>query len=98
MQDIVKMVAAKAGISEPIARIAVDAVVSILKDKLPGALGSQLDSFLGVGSGKAKSSTPSKTSKTTKTTKTTSKVSKASKEDNLLGGLTDLIGGFLSKK
>jgi nucleoid DNA-binding protein len=91
MQDIVKMVAAKAGISESVARIAVEAVISILKDKLPGALGSQLESFLGVGSGKPKS-------KSTKTTKTTSKVSKASKEDNLLGGLTDLIGGFLSKK
>ncbi|MCL2651499.1 MAG: hypothetical protein FWD60_10810 [Candidatus Azobacteroides sp.] len=47
--EIVKMVAKKANISEPIAQIAVDTVLGMLKSKLPPAVGSTLDSFLGSG-------------------------------------------------
>ncbi len=50
MEDIVKMVAEKTGISESIAKIAVETVISQLKDKLPTGVGSQLESYLGEGS------------------------------------------------
>ena len=54
--EIVKAVAKKANIAEPIAQIAVDTVLNLLKSKLPAGVGSTLDAFLG-------SSTPSKTQK-----------------------------------
>ena len=84
--EIVKMVAKKANLSEPIAQIAVDTVLNMLKSKLPPAVGNTLDSFL--GSGSALSS------------KTTSKSSK--KDDSPLGGLGDIaasaLGGLLGGK
>lgn len=46
MENIIKMVAEKAGISEAQATTAVNAVVSFLKDKMPGGIGNQVDSFL----------------------------------------------------
>lgn len=49
--EIVKLVAQKANISEPIAQIAVNTVLNFLKGKLPPAVGSSLDSLLGSGSG-----------------------------------------------
>jgi len=88
--EIVKMVAKKANLSEPIAQIAVDTVLNFLKGKLPPVVGSTLDSFLGSGSSTT-------TSKTTKTTKTTSSSSK--KGDNPLGDLVSgALGGLLGKK
>lgn len=48
--EIVKAVAKKANISEPIAQIAVDTVLNLLKSKLPASIGGTLDSFLGSGS------------------------------------------------
>jgi len=88
--EIVKLVAKKANLSEPIAQIAVDTVFKFLKDKLPPVVGNTLESFLGSG-----------TATTTKSTtgKTTSKSS--SKNDNPLGdfgGLANAIGGLLGKK
>lgn len=56
MNEIVKMVAAKTGLSESIAKIAADTVLSQLKSKLPPAIGGQLDSLMG-GSG-SKSTNP----------------------------------------
>ena len=44
--EIVKMVAKQANLSEPIAQIAVDTVLNVLKSKLPSAVGSSLDAFL----------------------------------------------------
>jgi len=84
--EIVKMVAKKANIAEPIAQIAVDTVLNMLKSKLPSAVGGTLDSFLG-------GSTASKS------TKTTSKSTK--KDDDLLGGLGNIagtLGSLLGKK
>jgi nucleoid DNA-binding protein len=52
--EIVKMVAKKANLSESVAQIAVDTVLNVLKTKLPPAVGSTLDSFLGSGSAAAK--------------------------------------------
>ena len=96
--EIVKMVAKKANISEPIAQVAVDTVLKFLKSKLPPVVGNTLDSFLGSGSASKSSTTASKSS--TKSTKTiTSK--KTKKSDNPLGDLgsiTDMLGGFLGKK
>ena len=95
--EIVKMVAKKANISEPIAQVAVDTVLKFLKDKLPPVVGSTLDSFLGSGSATKSTTTTSKSTKSSKTT--TSK--KTKKSDNPLGDLgsiTDMLGGFLGKK
>jgi hypothetical protein len=57
MNEIVKMVAAKTGMSESVAKMAVDVVVSQLKKKLPASVGSQIESLLGDG-GSSKSSNP----------------------------------------
>ena len=46
MEELIKTVTAKAGISESQARTAVDTIVSFLKDKLPGDIGGQVESFL----------------------------------------------------
>lgn len=47
MNDIIKMVASKTGMSEDMAKKAVDVVVSQLKSKLPEGVGSQIDNLLG---------------------------------------------------
>ena len=96
--EIVKLVAKKANISEPIAQIAVDTVLNMLKSKLPAAVGSTLDSFLGGGGSGTTSKSSTKSTKSTKTT-TTSKGKK--KDDDLLGGLGNIagtIGSLLGKK
>ena len=46
MNEIVKMVASKTGMSESVAKMAVDIVVSQLKSKLPTGVRSQIDSLL----------------------------------------------------
>jgi hypothetical protein len=46
MENLIKMVTEKAGISETQAKSAVQAIVSFLKDKMPGGLGSQVESFI----------------------------------------------------
>lgn len=52
MEELVKQVAAKTGISEDQARTAVTTVVGFLKNKLPAPIASQLD---GVISGESSS-------------------------------------------
>ena len=94
--EIVKMVAKKANLSEPIAQVAVDTVLKFLKDKLPPVVGTTLDSFLGSGS-----TTKSSSKTTTKSGKTTSSKS-TKKSDSPLGDLGDIVsgalGGLLGKK
>lgn len=51
MEELIKVVTSKAGISESQAKSAVDAVVSFLKDKLPGGIGGQVESFLSGNAG-----------------------------------------------
>ncbi len=51
MQDLIKMVTEKTGISESQAKSAIDTVVSFLKDKMPGGLGSQVESFIAGNAG-----------------------------------------------
>ncbi|MBL7744368.1 MAG: hypothetical protein JNN00_12915 [Chitinophagaceae bacterium] len=46
MEELIKMVTEKTGISESQAKGAVDTVVSFLKDKMPGGIGSQVESFV----------------------------------------------------
>jgi hypothetical protein len=46
MEELIKMVSQKVGISESQAKSAVDTIVSFLKDKMPGGLGSQVESFI----------------------------------------------------
>ena len=51
MDNIIKMVSDKTGISEAQAKIAVETIVSILKDKMPAGIGSQVESFIKGGTG-----------------------------------------------
>jgi len=46
MEELIKMVSQKVGISESQAKSAVDTIVSFLKDKMPGGIGSQVESFI----------------------------------------------------
>ena len=46
MDELVKMVADKTGISTEQARMAVDIVVDFIKQKMPGSTGEQLDALL----------------------------------------------------
>ena len=47
MQDIIKLVTEKTGLSESKAQEVVQMVIGFLKDKLPAGVGNQLDSFIG---------------------------------------------------
>ena len=49
MESIIKMVCEKTGISESQAKTAVETVVSFLKDKMPGGIGAQVESFVNGG-------------------------------------------------
>jgi hypothetical protein len=46
MDELVELVAQKTGLSEEMAKVAVDTIVDFLKDKLPGPAASQLDTLL----------------------------------------------------
>ncbi len=46
MEKIINLVTEKAGISKDQAEKAVETVVTYLKDKMPGGLGSQVEGFL----------------------------------------------------
>jgi uncharacterized protein (DUF2267 family) len=91
--EIVKLVAKKANISEPVAQIAVDTVLNLLKSKLPPAAGSMLNAFLGSGS-VTKTSTKTSASKTTKAASTSKK-----KDGSIdIGAIAGALGGLLGKK
>ena len=49
MDELVKMVSKKTGISEALAKQAVEIVVNYLKRKLPAPVASQIDGILGGG-------------------------------------------------
>ncbi|MDR2206561.1 MAG: hypothetical protein LBE36_10470 [Flavobacteriaceae bacterium] len=87
--NLVKMVAEKANISESIAQVAVDTVLNLLKNKLPAGVGDILDSFLG-------SDAPVQKSKASK------KVTKVAPENDSpfgdLGSIVDTIGDLLGGK
>lgn len=51
MDELVKLVAEKTGLTEEMAKVAVDTVIDFLKDKLPGPAASQLDALLDGGDG-----------------------------------------------
>lgn len=51
MNELIQQVTQRTGLSEDKARAAVETVVNYLKQKLPGPLGSQIDSALAGGSG-----------------------------------------------
>jgi len=53
MEELIKMVTQKVGISESQAKSAVETVVSFLKDKMPGGIGSQVESFVKGNTGSA---------------------------------------------
>lgn len=47
MEEIVKLVAEKTGLSDANARLAVETVLGFLKTRLPAPLAAQLDSLIG---------------------------------------------------
>ena len=47
MDELIKQVTAKAGISEDQARTAINTVTGFLKDKLPAPIGGQIDNLIG---------------------------------------------------
>lgn len=49
MDELIKLVAQKTGLSEEMARTAVDTVIGFLKDKLPEPVAAQIDAVLGGG-------------------------------------------------
>ena len=51
MDELIKLVASKTGLSDGHARLAVDTVLSYLKTRLPAPLAGQLDSLLATGAG-----------------------------------------------
>ncbi|HKZ77155.1 MAG TPA: hypothetical protein VJ124_02445 [Pyrinomonadaceae bacterium] len=53
MDEIIKQVTAKAGISEEQARSAVTTVIDFLKNKLPAPIAGQIDNVVSGGSGLA---------------------------------------------
>ena len=46
MDELIRMVSQKAGISQDVAKVAVETVLDFLKDKLPAPIAGQLDSVL----------------------------------------------------
>ncbi|TEU12611.1 MAG: hypothetical protein E3J21_20695 [Anaerolineales bacterium] len=53
MDQLVKLVSQKTGLSEEMSRMAVQVVIGFLKEKLPAPIAGQIDSVLG-GAGAAK--------------------------------------------
>ena len=51
MDDLIKLVTKKAGISEGQAKAAVETVLGFLKERLPGPIAGQIDTVLGGGGG-----------------------------------------------
>ena len=51
MDELVKLVSKKTGLSEEMAKTAVDTVVGFLKEKLPAPVAGQIDSLLGGAGG-----------------------------------------------
>ena len=49
MDEVVKMVSQKTGLSEEMSRVAVDTVLDYLKDKLPEPIAGQIDSVMAGG-------------------------------------------------
>lgn len=53
MEELIKQVSAKTGISEDQARTAVTTVLGFLKTKLPAPIAGQIDNALGSGGGES---------------------------------------------
>ena len=49
MDELIKLVSQKAGLSEEMAKKAVETVIGYLKDKLPAPIAGQIDGLLGGG-------------------------------------------------
>ncbi len=53
MEELIKQVSERAGISEEQAKAAVETVAGFLKERVPAPYNSYVDSFLGGGSGES---------------------------------------------
>ena len=47
MDELIKLVSDKTGLSKELSKMAVETVVGYLKDKLPAPIGGQIDNLLG---------------------------------------------------
>ena len=84
MNEIVKLVAKKTGMSEAVAQIAVTTVISAIKAKLPANIGGLLDTFLA-------------TSAATKPAGATKKTAAKSPQGSTpLGDVGNIVGGLAS--
>ena len=77
MDELIKQVTERTGISEAQARTAVDTVVGFLKNRLPAPLAGQLDAFIGSGANAAGDMAGAA----------------GDMAGNVLGGLGSLLGG-----
>jgi uncharacterized protein (DUF2267 family) len=50
-EELIKQVAQKTGLSPDMARVAVDTMLSFLKEKLPGPIAAEVDAVMGGGGG-----------------------------------------------
>jgi nucleoid DNA-binding protein len=91
VNELVKIVAKKANLSEPIAKIAVDTVINSLKSKLPPSASGILNTFLSSGSASASASKSGAVKKTVAKKSTTNPLGD-------LGNLAGALGGLLGKK
>lgn len=89
MEEIIKLVAQKAGISPSVAQIAVSTALSAVKNKLPGDVGCLLDSFIGSDSGSA-AEPLGKITKTSRKTKSSSDT--LGTIGNIISGLSKVFG------
>ena len=51
MENIIKTIAEKSGISESQAKLATETLISYLKNKMPGGIGGQVETFIKLGAG-----------------------------------------------
>jgi hypothetical protein len=51
VDDLVKLVSEKTGLSDEMAKVAVDTVIGFLKQRLPAPMADQIDAVLGDGGG-----------------------------------------------
>jgi hypothetical protein len=49
MDELVKLVSQKTGLSEEMSKMAVETVIAFLKDKLPAPIGAQIDGIVSGG-------------------------------------------------
>ncbi len=82
MNELIKLVMAKTGISEAVAKVAIEVILGFIKDKLPKPIADQLGVLLGFGAASPKGEQADKTTK-----------DDGFGMDDVLKGLGGMLGG-----